>query len=83
MNNYAKEKFEEEYGDSKNFATPNVLGYFQKGNYFIELSQGYIFDTEMFGVTVVEEIDGYIVRRKDLSSAFRTLEKAKKYIDSL
>lgn len=38
----------------KNFMTPNVEGYFEKGDYICELSSGYIFcGLYVFGVTTI------------------------------
>ncbi len=69
----------------KNMITPNVVGFYQCGDYLVELRRGSgvaghgVFDYEMFGVTVA--LDGQ--RRTDLSKPFGSRGEADNYMQEL
>ena len=69
---------------SKNFMTPDILEYGQKGNYIYEISTGEFMDNLIFGVTVLTKnkyrsySDNY-----EINKACYTIEEAREYIASL
>lgn len=81
----AKEIFKMEYGNSKNFMTPEILKVGKiNHNLAFELSQGTGFENEeIYGVTLVEIQGDKTTRRSDLSKMFFKKEEAIEYIDSI
>ena len=81
----AKEIFKIEYGNSKNFMTPNILKVGKiNHNLAFELSRGTGFkNEEIFGVTIVEIQDEKTKRRSDLSKMFFKKGEAAEYINNL
>ena len=68
----------------KNFITPDVEGYFERGNYVCELSRGEFCGIKMYGVTVVDKTTK--THCCDICKSFsgsRAKEQAMEYIDSL
>lgn len=73
-----RDLFRTVYGNSRNFMTPDVLGYGKRGRLVYELSTGHFMDDTIYGVTVLET-DGE--KRHDLSAgSFKSLDEAKAYI---
>ncbi len=66
----------------KNFVTPNIIGYYVKGNRVIEFSKGEFLGKPIFGVTVRDYVDG---KWKDLglSKPFHSRNEAESYIYEL
>ena len=82
----AREIIKKEYGSSRNFITPKVLGYGKiNKNMAYELSSGSgIYGGTIYGVSVVKLIKGGKTQRMhDLSSSFKSKYKAKEYIEYL
>ena len=66
---------------SENFMTPDVIDYFLKENYAIELASGYgMEDNTIFGVTVANTSTGE--HEHDMSMSFVSESLAMEYIDS-
>lgn len=73
-----RDLFRTTYNNSRNFMTPDVLGYGKRGRLVYELSTGHFADDTIYGVTVLE-VDG--TKRHDLSAGgFPSLDAAKTYI---
>ena len=81
----AQNIFKMEYGDSKNFMTPEILKFGKIGsNLVFELSQGTDFENEkIYGVTIVEIKEEKTLRRTDLSKVFFEKGEATKYINKI
>jgi len=82
----AQELIEREYGQSKNFMTPHVLGRgWISETIAYELSTGSGFNHQpIYGVSLVEDLgDGHTSRRHDLSKGGFSREEARAYIRSL
>jgi hypothetical protein len=79
-----EEIFKQEYGDSKNFMTPETIGYgiiSPVRNIVYELSRGTdLSDNIIFGVTVT---DGETRYYDDSQGGFRTLKEAMEHIQHL
>ena len=73
--------FFEQFGESTNFMSPEVVFYQLVGRFAVELSRGAGFSpgTSIYGVTVLE-MDG---RRTDLSQSFGTHAEAIIYLEGL
>lgn len=66
----------------KNFITPNVIGYYQNGGIYAELSSGTGFlGNPVFGCTFQRLEDGKAICLDDLSQLFYTEPEALVYID--
>ena len=65
---------------SENFMTPDIIDYFLKENYAIELAGGYSMDGIIFGVTVANISTGD--HEHDMSMMFTSEALAMEYIDS-
>ena len=84
-----KEIFNDVYNGQPNIMTPNIEGYYKKGNLHIEISSGQsIFGSgQIFGVTVIEDTGEEFKRRPDISVSFcegsDRLGQAQRYKDSL
>lgn len=78
----AREMVTEAYHGSKNFMTPDILRYGKsKRDRAYELSSGRGFENDtIYGVTVVDDKNGELVKRHDLSTSFNTKEDAENYI---
>lgn len=82
----AKDIVRLEYGDSKNFMTPEVIKYGKiSKNLAYELSFGIgLCREDLYGVSVVELLDdGTTRRRTDLSKVLNSLKEALDYIEEL
>lgn len=65
----------------KNIITPRVRGYYQNGNYLMELSEGEGFNGEpVYGVTVVNI--AYKEHEHDLSKMFFSRKEAESYMNT-
>ena len=83
MNEEARKAFIEFFNGQTNFITSEILNYYKRGKYYIELSKGPgIFNDEIYGVTVLENDRG-IIKRTDLSKAFTSKAAAMRFIKSL
>ncbi len=76
--------FKRTYGKQTNFITPHVIEHGMAGKHLAwELSTGE-FMSEVFGVTVLEQIWGRPTnRRHDLSQSFGSEALARRYINQL
>ncbi|MCK5788982.1 MAG: hypothetical protein KAH32_08280 [Chlamydiia bacterium] len=80
INEEAKDAFTE-IVTSENFMTPDIMDYFLKENYAIELASGYAMeDTMIFGVTVANTSTGE--HEHDMSMSFTSESLAMEYINS-
>ena len=83
MDEEARKAFIEFFNGQTNFITSEILNYYKRGKYYIELSVGPgIFNDEIYGVTVLENDRG-IIKRTDLSKAFTSKAAAMRFIKSL
>lgn len=82
----ARQIIKREYGNSRNFITPQIIRYGKVDkNLAYELSRGEgIKGEDIYGVSVVElKQDGTTERRIDLSNMFYSLREAQDYIKTL
>jgi hypothetical protein len=85
MTRSAREIIKAEYGDSKNFITPYSIktGKINK-NLAYEISYGFGMDNnKLYGLTIVEDIEGKTKRRYDLSGCFSSMEEVKNKIEEI
>lgn len=68
----------------KNFVTSDIVGYYanKKTNMWFELSKGKVFSETIYGVTVIQKVDGVYIKNHELSRPFPTFASAKEYINS-
>ena len=65
----------------KNIITPDVIGFYQNGDFIMELSEGTGFSGDpVYGVTVVSET--YKEHEKDLSQMFHSRKEAINYMNT-
>jgi len=73
--------FNKTYNGNRNFMTPRVLGYGQKGGLLYELSEGEgIFGKTIYGVTVITT---HGKKAPELSQCFHSYQDANDYAETL
>ena len=73
--------FNRTYNGNRNFMTPRVLGYGQKGGLLYELSEGGgIFGKALYGVTVITT---HGQKAPELSQCFHSYREANDYAEAL
>ncbi len=80
-----REYFRQEYGDSPNFMTPELIRHGSKGRFVYELSQGEGFKHEpIYGVTVLlVNDDDQPERMREISQCCHSRREADQLINSL